>query len=269
MTRTSFLSPVFTAALTVLTVTCLTPAARAANPECAGAIQNRIAWDYNGNTQWNPANIDRLCAGTSAPAEPARCFNTVMHNQVNWGGGTEWKWQNAIDLCAGTNYAANTVACFQTLVGAGKSWPSAIQSCNGPVVKSPPSNVSVTLAFVNRTSAPVDVVWIDFDGSRKNYGSLASGERRDQQTFRGHTWYFQQQGKVIGRMVASSYNRQPVVIEARDAGEGPIWSTVDAQQKCPSICDRQGRTWTGDWTTVVQGQSSVCRCVAVSGSGSF
>ena len=43
------------------------PAAHAADPQCVAMIQNRIAWDYQGNTAWNPANIERLCNERPGP----------------------------------------------------------------------------------------------------------------------------------------------------------------------------------------------------------
>jgi hypothetical protein len=92
---------------------------------CQDAVQGRIAWDYNGNTTWNPANVDRLC-GDARSDQPARCFDRVLHGGINWGGGTRWEWSNAIDLCRGTSDADATIFCFKNYIAQGKSWPDAI-----------------------------------------------------------------------------------------------------------------------------------------------
>ena len=44
------------------------------------------------------------------------------------------------------------------------------------------------ITFVNQLPAPVDLFWVDPDGKRVAYGSLAPGERKTQHTFAGHVW---------------------------------------------------------------------------------
>jgi dipeptidyl aminopeptidase/acylaminoacyl peptidase len=44
------------------------------------------------------------------------------------------------------------------------------------------------ITFVNQLPAPVNLFWVDPDGKRVAYGSLATGERRTQHTFAGHVW---------------------------------------------------------------------------------
>lgn len=39
---------------------------------------------------------------------------------------------------------------------------------------------------------------------------------------------------------------------------GPIWNQHDAKAQCDKAARKAGGEWTGDWTTVVPGQSSVC-----------
>ena len=45
-----------------------------------------------------------------------------------------------------------------------------------------------------------------------------------------------------------------------DVLAGPIWNNDDAKVKCPVVCASYGGTWNGQWTTVVEGQMSVCGC---------
>jgi len=54
-------------------------------------------------------------------------------------------------------------------------------------------------------------------------------------------------------------NNQAGAVENFDAG--PIWNNNDAQGKCPNVCGRNQRTWTGDWRTVGFNKS-VCACAA-------
>lgn len=97
---------------------------------CERSVQGQIAWDYNGNTTWNPDNVDRLCRGAEDSPEPARCFDRVMHGGVSHGSGTRWVWGNAIDLCKGTRDADATISCFQSRIAQGETWRQAIAACN-------------------------------------------------------------------------------------------------------------------------------------------
>lgn len=82
------------------------------NLSCFDALQGRVAWDYGGNTTWSERNIAKLC-GNVASAEPARCFEQVMHGGVEWQpGNAEWNWNNASALCEATTDAAARIGCF-------------------------------------------------------------------------------------------------------------------------------------------------------------
>ncbi|HVV69095.1 MAG TPA: mannan-binding lectin [Gammaproteobacteria bacterium] len=45
-----------------------------------------------------------------------------------------------------------------------------------------------------------------------------------------------------------------------DVQAGPIWNQPNAEQVCPSVCQNNRGTWTGQWRTTVPGQMSVCQC---------
>jgi len=45
-----------------------------------------------------------------------------------------------------------------------------------------------TVTFINRTSAPVNLFWIDSDGNRRPYGTIQPGQSHEQHTFAGHVW---------------------------------------------------------------------------------
>lgn len=57
-------------------------------------------------------------------------------------------------------------------------------------------------------------------------------------------------------------------LDAFDVEAGPIWNQAHAQERCPEVAlewgeknDREAR-WTGQWTTTVPGEMSVCGCMA-------
>src|SRR6185436_12291994 len=102
--------------------------ARAQTPTretCSSAVQGRIPWNSQGDTHWNPTNIDRLCSG-GAGVEPARCFERLIRGQVNWGGGSNWEWENAVKLCHASQDSNATIACFEGQIRARIAWESAI-----------------------------------------------------------------------------------------------------------------------------------------------
>ena len=117
-----------------------TSAAAQSNPLCNAALQGRIAWDYNGNTVWAENNMARLCRGGRG-AEPAQCFQRIMHGSIDWGGGTQWQWSNAISVCEGTQNAALTVTCFQLQRAAGRDWLTASTLCRTGGARTAPAAV--------------------------------------------------------------------------------------------------------------------------------
>lgn len=110
--------------------TASTEAVPRAQITCFNAVQGKIAWDYEGHKQWNPISIQALCKNSEDTIEPARCFQQVMHGDVNWGGGTRWRWQNASNLCESTRNADRTIQCFEAAIGRGQPWRTAIANCD-------------------------------------------------------------------------------------------------------------------------------------------
>ena len=100
---------------------------------CRSLVQGKIAWNHDGEKRWAENNLKTLCEGSKKPAEPGKCFRTVMHGRIDWGGGTVWRWENALNLCAGTEDAVATVDCFRGRIRQGKSWRGAIDACKRTV----------------------------------------------------------------------------------------------------------------------------------------
>lgn len=64
-----------------------------------------------------------------------------------------------------------------------------------------------------------------------------------------------------GAVIVSVLLINPIAAQAadkRDVEAGPIWSQSDAERKCPQIAAGENGKWTGQWTTTVWGQMSVC-----------
>lgn len=120
-----------------------TPDAVASQGACHDAVQGKIAWDYKGSKQWSGKNIASLCKGAENSTQPARCFDRVMHDGVNWGGSTKWKWKNALNLCQGTQNAQARVTCFTDKIDEGTGWSSAISACKRSRDKSREATVAV------------------------------------------------------------------------------------------------------------------------------
>lgn len=57
-------------------------------------------------------------------------------------------------------------------------------------IKSIDTGVRVNVRFVNRTNGMRSVMWLDYDGTPKQYKNLNPGESYVQSTFAGHPWMF-------------------------------------------------------------------------------
>ena len=99
--------------------------------QCFKSVQNRIAWDHSGNRQWSPANIQKLCSGAENSAEPAQCFQQLMHGQGFKVATQGWNWRDAIQLCHGSLNHSVTLNCYSKAVSGGRSKPAAIAACGG------------------------------------------------------------------------------------------------------------------------------------------
>ncbi|MBM3496869.1 MAG: hypothetical protein FJX72_21495, partial [Armatimonadetes bacterium] len=73
-----------------------------------------------------------------------------------------------------------------------------------------------SISFVNRTQRELRVFWMDTDGARQPYSTLAPGARRDQHTFAGHVWLVTDaSGAVMGVYEATETPGTAVIEGAR------------------------------------------------------
>jgi VHL beta domain len=57
-----------------------------------------------------------------------------------------------------------------------------------PSLRSTSGDAPVLVRFVNLRAEPIELIWLDYDGKRKSYGTLNAGETREQRTFLTHPW---------------------------------------------------------------------------------
>lgn len=94
----------------------------------------------------------------------------------------------------------------------------------------------------------VGPIWSQLDAEDKCPRAAADARGR---------WTGQWRTTVPGQMsVCEIADQAPVRTEVVEAG--PIWSQADAVVKCPVAAVAVRGRWTGQWSTTVQGQMSVC-----------
>lgn len=77
--------------------------------------------------------------------------------------------------------------------------------------RSADTRAPVTVTFVNTGAAPVDLIWLDFEGVEKSYGGAAVGEARVFNTYVGHVWSVRRGGREVLRWAA--YDQVPRRVE--------------------------------------------------------
>ena len=104
----------------------------AAERDCFNRVQNKIAWNYSNNKNWSPANVKKLCRGTTVGSAPPACFYDAMFRGNLWGKKNKhtMNWILASGLCAGTNNSAASINCLKGKVAANQSLQKAVSACN-------------------------------------------------------------------------------------------------------------------------------------------
>jgi dipeptidyl-peptidase 4 len=89
------------------------------------------------------------------------------------------------------------------------------------------------VTFVNRTSMPVRLYWLDFEGERRAYGGIEPGGERRQHTFGGHVWLAVGEGDQVLAVFEAADEASVAVI----GGEG-----TRARRRSPERRSRDGLT---------------------------
>lgn len=90
-------------------------------------------------------------------------------------------------------------------------------------VKSSASQRERVVQFVNKRAAPVQILWVDFEGREKRYVLVPPGKSATLSTFVNHVWLVRDrspEGKVVGTLRVRTGERNTVV-----AGRGAIAQT--------------------------------------------
>ena len=106
---------------------------------CEMALQGKVAWDHEGNSEWADSQILKLCGNAQRSIQPAVCFNKLMTGEMPQGNGFPWEWYNAIKLCKQTLNAQQTLDCYTSKIRlqGQHEWKQAMNECNAVVSTSP------------------------------------------------------------------------------------------------------------------------------------
>lgn len=67
----------------------------------------------------------------------------------------------------------------------------------------------IDVVFINRLGEPVELFWVDSEGTPRSYGRLEPGGERRQRTFDGHVWWVRDgQGRLVHAVTASADQTQ-------------------------------------------------------------
>ncbi|GAA2969852.1 VHL beta domain-containing protein [Actinokineospora diospyrosa] len=101
-----------------------------------------------------------------------------------------------------------TAACSSPIQGtptdAGITTDANITTTASRPDRSPASQDTVTLTFINHATTPLNIYWLTFEGDEKLYQTLAPQATYDQPTYVGHIWIARTpDGKETARITAS------------------------------------------------------------------
>jgi len=103
-----------------------------------------------------------------------------------------------------------------------------------------------SITFLNRTEGEVEIFWLNPDGERQRYATLAVGGQHDQHTFDGHVWLVADKatGKTLAVFEATEKAAEAVVDGKPQSGEGEVRPT----RRRP----RNGAAASGRWEAFIR-----------------
>ncbi|MCS6775211.1 MAG: prolyl oligopeptidase family serine peptidase [Chloroherpetonaceae bacterium] len=107
------------------------------------------------------------------------------------------------------------------------------------------------LTFVNRMAQTVTLFWVDTEGRRQSYGTLAPGQSREQHTYAGHVWV------IVGE------DNRPLI--AFEAGDNPTVAVIDVTENSAALTQQPARRTGADtspdgrWRVLVRGYNLILR----------
>ena len=115
------------------------------------------------------------------------------------------------------------------------------------------TGASTTIVFQNSRKEPVELFWIDENGKRKSYGTLAVGRESAMQTYAGHVW-----------LVVDEAKKPIAVFEAVEGG-GRADLTADLKLEPPVRAPKPpsgNASPDGKWLAIFKGHNLLIREVA-------
>ena len=55
---------------------------------CFDMVQNKVAWNRQGDKSWNPGNVNNLCEGALNPTAVVDCFSQAIIAHDDWARAT-------------------------------------------------------------------------------------------------------------------------------------------------------------------------------------
>jgi dipeptidyl-peptidase-4 len=105
-----------------------------------------------------------------------------------------------------------------------------------------------SITFINRTDKDVDIYWIDSEGQRKHYATVAAGDQHRQHTFAGHVWLVtDKDGETLLAFMAEEKAADAVIDEEtiREAAHR-------SQQRGPSRPRSRAQSPDGKWSASIK-----------------
>ena len=91
------------------------------------------------------------------------------------------------------------------------------------------TGAETSLTFVNKSSGPIELFWLDAQGERRSYGKVPPGGEHEQHTFEGHVWEaVGGNGQTLARFQAAE---SVSIAEIADDAARPALAAPDARRR--------------------------------------
>ncbi|MBN1360759.1 MAG: DPP IV N-terminal domain-containing protein [Sedimentisphaerales bacterium] len=92
--------------------------------------------------------------------------------------------------------------------------PVVTLEASGRARPSTQTGAETSITFINRTEGDIEIYWIDTEGQRQQYATVAAGERHQQHTYAGHSWLVtDSEDRTLGAFVATETPADAVLDE--------------------------------------------------------
>ncbi len=188
-----------------------------------------------------------------------KCPVVAQENNGTWTGQWWTTVPGEMSVCQVTLNESTTEA-----IEAGPIWDQADAETKCPVVAQEnngtwtgqwwttvPGEMSVCQLIINESptvAIEAGPIWDQTDAETK----CPAVAQENNGTWTGQWWT-----TVPGEMSVCQVTLSESTTEEIEVG--PIWDQADAETKCPAVAEENNGTWTGQWSTTVPGEMSVCQ----------